>query len=163
MRGCPPAGGSLHGTTLGLVWLGMTRRQARRAYRYSTDRGKRFEDFFCVMPRGVRVGYASPRLLAALPRSARAGVKGRAVLALSANRRYALHGIRPGSSLAAARRVLGHGNLFHVGRNWWDLAHRGNVTGVLKVRRGRVEEVGIATARLTNGRAAQRAFITSFS
>ena len=57
---CPAATGKLSGTTLGLVRLGMARAQARRAYTKSSNRGKKYEDFFCLTPIGVRVGTARP-------------------------------------------------------------------------------------------------------
>ena len=77
IRGCPLATGRLSGQTLGLVKLGMTRAQARHAYTHSSDRGKRYEDFFCLTPIGVRVGYASPALLKTLPASERKRFEGR--------------------------------------------------------------------------------------
>jgi hypothetical protein len=61
--------------------VGMTRVKARRAYTHSSDRGRRYEDFFCLTPIGVRVGYASPKLLRALPRRKRRGLAGRVVWA----------------------------------------------------------------------------------
>jgi hypothetical protein len=85
------------------------------------------------------------------------------VLALTANAFYALHGVRPGATLAAAHQALGTGAPFHVGLNYWYTAHNGSTTAVLKVRHGIVQEIGIADAALTHGRRSQRAFIKSFS
>jgi hypothetical protein len=163
VRGCPPATGPPQGQKLGLVRLGSTRTQARRAFTRSSDRGKRFEDFFCLTPIGVRVGYASSTLLKTLPPGTRRKVAGRVVLALTANAFYALHGVRPGATLAAAHKALGTGAPFHVGLNYWYTAHNGSTTAVLKVRHGIVQEIGIADAALTHGRRSQRAFIKSFS
>jgi hypothetical protein len=163
VRGCPHATGPPRGQKLGLVRLGSTRTQTRRAFTRSSDRGKRFEDFFCLTPIGVRVGYASNTLLKTLSPGARRKVAGRVVLALTANAFYALHGVRPGATLAAAHTALGTGAPFHVGLNYWYTADNGSTTAVLKVRRGIVQEIGIANATLTHGRAAQRAFIKSFS
>jgi hypothetical protein len=160
--GCPLATGRLVGTRLGPVSLGMTRGQARRAFAQTSYRGKRFEDFFCLMPTGVRVGYASPKLLRALRPSRRARWRGRVVWASTANPTYSLRGIRPGGRLAAARRRLRLGRGFHVGPNWWYFGPAGTTTALLKVRQGIVKEVGIAGRGLTQGRAAQRKFITSF-
>jgi hypothetical protein len=163
VRRCPGATGQLSGRTLGLVRLGMTRGQARRAFTHSSDRGKRFEDFFCLTPSGVRVGYASDALRKTLSRGERKRVRGRVVLALTANGFYALRGVRPGVTLAVAARTLGTGAPFHIGLNFWYMADNGTSTAVLKVRDGIVEEVGIADARLTQSVKAQRAFIKSFS
>ncbi len=163
VRRCPRATGQLHGRTLGLARLGMTRRQARKAFTHSSNRGKRFEDFFCLTPIGVRVGYASDRLRKTLSPGERKRVRGRVVLALTANGFYALRGVRPGATLAVAARTLRTGAPFHIGVNFWYMARNGTSTAVLKVRHGIVQEVGIADARLTHSKKAQRAFITSFS
>jgi hypothetical protein len=160
---CPRATGQLRASTLGLVRLGMTRAQARHAFVRSSDRHKRFEDFFCLTPIGVRVGYASTALLRTLSPRERTRFQGRVVLALTANAFYALRGIRPGVTLTAAQKKLGKGNVFHVGLNYWDLIKQGSWTAVLKVRHGIVEEVGTADARLTKTQRTQRIFIKSFS
>jgi hypothetical protein len=163
VAGCPAATGRLGGETLGLVTLGVTRAQARQAYRRSSDRGKRFEDFFCLTPIGVRVGYASTELLQALPRGERNQLRGRVIFASTASAVYSLRGIRPGATLAAAAAALGAGAPFHIGLNFWYMAPVGRSTVVLKVRRNIVEEIGIADKRLTTGRTAQLTFIKSFS
>jgi hypothetical protein len=75
----PAATGKLSGTTLGLVRLGITRARARRAYAHSSDRGKKYEDFFCLTPIGVRIGYASPALLKTLPKSRRKPLNDRVI------------------------------------------------------------------------------------
>jgi hypothetical protein len=157
---CPAASGSLSGGRLGLVRLGMTRAQAHRAYRHSSDRGLRYEDFFCLTPIGVRVGYASPKLVSAAPASAQ--VRGRVVWASTSNPRYAIHGVRGGALLKFASRHLHVGKVLPVGRNDWYLAPAGSVTAVLKVRRGVVEEIGIAERALTRTRKQQSRFMRSF-
>lgn len=117
---CPRATGSLRNVTLGLVRLGMTRAQARHAFTRSSDRGKRFQDFFCLTPIGVRVGYASTSLQRTLSRGEARRVKGRVILALTSNPHYSIAGVRPDvTSFARARRLLGRGNVYHVGLNYW--------------------------------------------
>ncbi len=160
---CPLASGRLSGSRLGLLRLGMTRRQARQAFADSSDRGQRYEDFFCLSPIGVRVGYASPKLLRALSASQRTRLRDRMVWASTASPFYSLQGIRPGASMRRARRRIHLGRGFHVGLNWWYFAPHGPSTAVLKVRRGVVDEIGIALKALTLSRGAQRRFITSFS
>jgi predicted acyl esterase len=160
--GCPRATGRLHGSTLGLLTLGMTRARTRRAYKHSSDRGSRYKDFFCLTPIGVRAGYASPNLLKTLPRRLRKQLKGRVVWASTANPYYSLRGIRAGSSLAKAAKKLHTGAPFHIGRNYWYLAANGSSTAVLKVRHKRVEEIGIANKHFTHGRKAQRTLMKSF-
>jgi hypothetical protein len=162
-RGCPRATGRLSGIRLGLVELGMTRARARRAYRRSSNRGRRYQDFFCLTPIGVRVGYPSPKLLRTLPRSEQGLRRGRVIWASTANPFYAVHGVRPGASLSAAARRLHTGAPFHVGLNYWYLAQGGRANVVLKVRRRIVQEIGIVDKSLTNTRRAARAFFTSYS
>jgi hypothetical protein len=161
---CGKATGRLAGSRLGPARIGATRARTRRAFARFSARGHRYMDFFCLAGgSGIRVGYASPKLVRHLGAAARRRVAGRAVLALTANRHYALHGVRPGSSLARARRALRLGRPFHVGRNTWYLVSRGAASGVLKVRGGRVREVGLADRRLTAGRVVAGRFLRSFS
>lgn len=120
-------------------------------------------DFFCLAGFGIRVGYTSPALLRSLPRAERSRVRGRVVLALTGNRYYALRGVRRGRRLARVARRLRVGKGFHIGLNRWYLAPDGAARGVLKVRHGVIEEVGIANKQLTQNRPAARRFLSSFS
>jgi hypothetical protein len=104
VKGCPRATGKLGGATLGLVTLGMTRARARHAYSHSSDRHKQFEDFFCLTPIGVRVGYASPKLLDTLPTGKRGHLSNRVIWASTSSGYYAVHGIRPGAPSAPRAR-----------------------------------------------------------
>jgi hypothetical protein len=160
---CPVVTGSLHGKTLGLVRLGMTRAQARHAYSHSSNRGRRYEDFFCLTPIGVRVGYASPKLLGRMPRRQRGRYRGRVVWASTSDVHFAIGGVRPGATVRAARRMIRHlGTPFEVGLNDWYLTRMSGATAVLKVRHGVVEEIGIADLALTRNRVADRIFLHSF-
>jgi hypothetical protein len=148
-RGCPAATGRLTATHLGPARLGRTRAQVRRAFASSSTsstRGRATMVFFCLHGIGIRVGY----------------LRGRAVLALTANRHYALRGVRPGARLTAVARRLNSGRGSRVGRNTWYLVALGRGRGVLKVQNGVVEEIGIADPRLVRTRAAARRFFTSF-
>ncbi len=161
--GCPAATGRLSRSTLGLARLGMTRRRVHGLYRQSSNRGKRYEDFFCLAPIGVRVGYASPKLIRGLRRSQRGRFRNRVVWISTSNRRYAAAGIRPGAKLAAARRRLHLRRGSQVGLNRWYFGSDGPATVLLKVRRGVVEEIGIASPQLTKTAAGRRRFLHSFS
>ncbi|HWF74726.1 MAG TPA: (2Fe-2S)-binding protein [Solirubrobacteraceae bacterium] len=161
--GCPAATGKLSGETLGLVKLGMTRKQARHAYQHSSNRHKSYEDFFCLSPAGVRVGYASRALLETLPAHKRHKFEGRVVWASTSNPFYEVHGVRPGATLASAHKHLKLTGPFYLGLNRWYLAPNGKSTAVLKVRKDKVEEIGIGDKALTAGHPAQRAFLRSFS
>jgi hypothetical protein len=160
---CPGATGTLSRQTLGLARLGMTRTQAHHRYSHSSNRGKRYQDFFCLTPIGVRVGYASPQLLKTLPRGARTRLRNRVIWIDTANGSYSLNGIRPGATVAAASAALKVGAAFHIGLNSWYFAPDGSSTALLKVRGDIVNEIGIAYKRITQGRKAQLAFITSFA
>jgi hypothetical protein len=162
VAGCPAASGSLSGDRLGLVRLGMTRARARQAYTHSSTRGRRYQDFFCLTPIGVRVGYASPKLLAELPHNQAHRLAGRTVWISTSNPRYAIEGIRAGATLNAAEQALPGGNLFRIGRNTWYLAHTKHATAVLKIRDGNIQEVGLADTELTRTRPVERQLMTSF-
>jgi isoquinoline 1-oxidoreductase alpha subunit len=161
--GCPAATGHLRGDTLGLVRLGMTRKQVRHAYTHSSTRGKDYEDFFCLSPDGVRVGYASPALLKTLPPNERKRYEGRVVWASTSNTYYEVHGIRRGTTLAQAHKHLKLTGPFHIGQNDWYLAPNGTSTAVLKVRHDTIEEIGIANRSLTHTHKEQTTFLKSFS
>jgi hypothetical protein len=140
----------------------MTRRQARRRFTKLALRGRRYMDFFCPSRQGIRVGYATPVLLRSLPRHARPGYRGRAVLILTSARHFALRGVHPDTRLSRVARRLRVGRGFQVGRNRWYLFADGRVRGVFKVRHGLIEEIGIASPRLTRKPAADRIFLRSF-
>jgi hypothetical protein len=159
---CGRASGRLSGKRLGPIALGMTRAHARHVFRHFSTRHRLYMDFFCLLPNGIRAGYPSPRLLRSLPAPARARIRGRVILLLTASPYYAQRGVRPGASLAAARRALRLTGPFHIGLNYWYLAQLGSSRAVLKVRRGVVEEVGVAYANLTR-RAAAFSFLKDFS
>ncbi len=159
---CPAASGKLSGETLGLLRLGMTRAQALHAFAHSSTRGKSYQVFFCLTPRGVRVGIASPKLVKTLPKSER-GLAGHVIWASTSSFYYSVHGIRCGATVAAATEVLKLTGPFHIGKNLWYLAPNGASTAVFKVRGGVIEEIGIGNKQLTTGHKAQVAFLTSFS
>ena len=140
----------------------MTRAQSRGLYPDPSSHGKLYEEFFSLAGGEVRVGYASPRLLKTLPATERHALRGRVVLALTANPYYSVRGIRPGTSLRTAAKVLHPSAVFHVGLNDWYIAHDGSSTTVLKVRDATIQEIGVAGIPLTTRRA-ERGFITSFS
>lgn len=141
----------------------MTKKQARSVYLESTNRGRKYEDCFCLTPNGVRVGYASAKLLATLSAPERRRVAGRVIWASTANKHYSIHSVRPGDQLADVRRHLRLGPGYQVGLNEWHFAPNGPSNALLKVRHGIVEEIGIADKALTRSRHAQLAFAKSFS
>jgi hypothetical protein len=160
---CPRATGKLDGQTLGLVKLGMTRQQARHEYKHSSNRGKQYEDFFCLTPIGVRVAYGSPKLARTLPKKERHEFENKVIWASTSSAFYALKGVRASATVKAAGKKLKLTGPFHIGLNTWYLAPNGSSTGVLKTRHGIVEEIGIGDKALTDTHKAQVAFLHSFS
>jgi hypothetical protein len=150
--GCPGASGRLSGDALGPLRLGMTRAQARHAYSKS-----------CPPPAGVRVGYASGALLRTLPVRERMPLRGRVIWASTSNPIFSLRGVRAGDTMAAAAKRLRLSSPFRIRLNAWYLTANGDSTGVLEVRHGTVEEIGIATKRLTEGHRAALRLLKSFS
>jgi hypothetical protein len=148
---CAQPSGRLTRRKLGALALGMLRADARRVFNRFSTRRRLFMDFFCLVPTGIRAGYPSPRLLRSLSAGERGRIRGRVVLALTASPYYSLRGVRPGTSLKEAARVLKLRGPFHIGLNFWYVARFGTGRGVLKVRRGVVEEIGITYAALTRG------------
>ena len=159
---CPGATGRLSGTTLGLVKLGASRASEHYLYRHHSDRGKQYEDFFCLTPIGVRVGYGSPKLLKILTTKQRKALKDRVVWASTSNPFYAVDGVRAGEAISVASVKLHTGGPLHIGLNYWYLAVQRHSTVVLKVRGGVVEEIGIATNLLTASAHDQNVLMHSF-
>jgi hypothetical protein len=151
---CPKPTGQLSGLALGPLKLGMTQATARHALRrFAVTNG--FDDFCLFGGWGIRVAYPTSKLLSHLSASERARVAGRVVIALTANPFYALNGVRPGMRVAAVARKLKVGKPLHIGLNDWYIAPGGVSNGVLKVRGGVIQEIGIVDKRLTKGRGAQ--------
>lgn len=160
---CAAPTGALRGNRLGPIGLGQRRSSARHELSEFSTRHRRSMDFFCLAGGGIRAGYPSAKLLRSLPRSQRSRLRGRIVLALTSDHYYSLRGVTSGSRLSAARHKLHVISHFTIGRNQWYLVAAGHGTvGILKVRHGKVGEVGVANARLTRGRAQARRFMASF-
>ena len=157
---CPAATGSISGARLGSVKLGETRAKAQHAYRHSADRRRPYEDFFCLTPVGISVGYASPKLLAG---SSSRRLRGTVVWIATASAHYAIEGIRPGATLAAANARLKLGQPFAISGRDWYIAPLSGVVAILELRNGIVQEVGIGSQQVAHGRAAQLAFVKAFS
>jgi hypothetical protein len=147
---CAKATGRLTGLGLAKLRLRMSRKTARRIYPRWSTRGRRYMEFYCLTPNGLRAGYPSNTFLHSLSRQLRRAVQGRIVLLLTANRHYALHGVRPGARLSKVRRRLRVGRGYRIGRNTWYLTPNGASHGVIKVQHGVIQEVGIADRQLTS-------------
>jgi hypothetical protein len=159
---CPVPTGALAGPTLGPLALGDTRRHARQLLPRFAVITHKFDNFCLAGGWGIRAGYASNMLLRTIARSHRARMSGRILLALTANRFYALEGVRPGTRLASARARLKLRAALHIGVNYWYIIAGVRANGVLKVRDAIIQEVGTVNKSLSTGRAAQRRLLTSF-
>ncbi len=159
---CAQPSGRLQGLRLGPLALGTSRAQARRKFRHFSTRHRLYMDFFCLTPTGIRAGYPSPHLLSHLALKRQRQIRGRVILILTSSSYYSLRNLRPGATLAAARRVLRLTGQFHIGLNYWYLAPFGASRAVLKVRHGVVEEIGIAYRWLTGSRKQDFTFLRSF-
>jgi hypothetical protein len=165
VKRCPAATGALSAKSIGALRLGMTRAQARHADDHSSTRGRADVDFFCFTPQGIRAGYASTKLLDLLPKPKRAKYSDRIVWISTASAHYSIGGLRTGAALSYAATQLKLSPVFVIGANDWYLAPLpAGGTGVLKVRAGVVQEIGIATTALVGTtHRAERAFLSSFS
>lgn len=140
---CPPATGLLSPRSLGRLSLRTTRAVARRRLPRARARVPADQDVLCLRGFGIRAAYAPPGVLRLIPPRERSSWSQRIATLLTANRHYALRGIRPGTALRQARRKLHLGRGFRFGPNQWYLVALPGGRGLLKVRRGVVEEVGI--------------------
>jgi hypothetical protein len=154
---CAAATGRLTATGIGPLALGMTRPEARR--QGQLQRRPRGYLRLCLIHGGIRVAYPIPDLLDRLTVQHRRQVVGRAIIALTSNRRYAWHGIRAGTTLSAARQTLALGPGITVGLNTWYVTSNQTSAWVLKVQHGIVREIGVTDAILATTRAAQQLLV----
>lgn len=161
--GCAPPSGRLSGTRLGPVALGIRRARLSARFMPASSSASPDTDLVCLSTGVIRVGYPSAALARTLAPAERRRVRGRAVLALTANRYYALRGVRPGTRLDPVARRLRADRAYRIGQDDWYLFTNGTSRGVFEVRRGVIEEIGIASRRLTRTRAQARRFLSSFA
>ncbi|MGO9901461.1 MAG: PKD domain-containing protein [Solirubrobacteraceae bacterium] len=157
---CPAPSGALSGHRLGPVALGEARNTVRARLPSYNLKALYTDDLCLSTGPGIRVGYGSVTTLG--PRAARSRLMGRVLLALTANRFYALDGVRPGERTASVRRRLGLGLPLHVGVNDWYVTHLRTGSGLLKVRHGVIIEVGIVNSQLTAGSTSARQLLKNF-
>lgn len=162
VRGCPAATGRISGATLGLIRLGMTRAQARFVYRHSTSRRSQNADSFCLTPRTMQVGYATPSLLSGFSRREQRQLQGRVIWASTSNPYYSFAGIRTGEALGAVEERMPYGTVVRLGLDVWYIMSSGSVATVLSARDDVVREVGIVDGRVLRGRETRLVVLESF-
>jgi|GEM_PF-1722233 len=160
--GCPRAGGRLTQFGIARLRLGMRRAVARRTYRRWSTRGKRTMDFYCLRPTGISAGYPSRYLLRGLSARLRRALRGRIILLLTANRRYALRGVRVGARFARVARRLHAGRGFRRGTSTWYFPSDGASRAIIKVHDGIVVELGIVERALSRTAAQRRRLLIAF-
>ena len=161
---CTKPSGRLSRKHLGPLALGETKAKTRKSLRLLKVTVYGFDQFCLQGGPGIRAGYPSRKLLASLSARLRRSVSGKSVMLLTANHFYALDGVRPGSRVAFVSRTL-HikaKRFFAVGLNDWYVVPGRAADGILKVRHGVIEEIGIADKRLLTSHKADFRFFTSF-
>jgi YVTN family beta-propeller protein len=115
-----------------------------------------------VTPIDIATNTAGTPIPVGGPSLERTAITDRIVLALTANPFYTLQGARPGMRLATVAARLTLPKALRIGVNDWYLTPGHTSYGVLKVRHGTIQEIGLASKRLTTGRGAQVRFMLSF-
>jgi hypothetical protein len=160
---CPRPTGKLSGTRLGPLELGMTLGLAEHTLRTFHTLGSGFVDFCLYAGFDIRAAAPSAKFLRSLPKKQAKRVKGRLVIALTANPFYSLSGVQPGVRISTVVKKLHLGKPIVVGRTSWYLAPGKASTGVLGVQSGVIVEIGIADRQLVGGsRKSQQKFMARF-
>jgi hypothetical protein len=138
LTGCHAATGSLTRRGVGSLRLGSTHRGAHRTGSYRR-RPNGFEKY-CVAGGIIRVAYSSRKVA-----HADHVRRGRVVIALTSNHHYAVHGVRSGTTVKAARARLRLGRPLQIGKNAWYFIPQKHDTLVVKAQKGVVREIGVAS------------------
>ncbi len=138
--------GSLSGSRIGPLALGMTRARARATLKRHTVIGYGFDNFCLYGGWGIRADYQSDRI----------------VWMLTANPFYRAGGVTPGLPLAGASKSLRIGKEIVVGHNDWYFAVSRSASYIFKVRKGIIQEVGIVNPALASTYQAQRKLVGDF-
>jgi hypothetical protein len=157
---CAPAGGglSLPASRVGALRLGMSLTSAERQLPGHAVHGSWVQFRSCIGA-GIRAGVPSQKMLAVLTARKRPLYAGRITIVLTANRLYKLNGVSAGQKIKATVSRLHATGPFKVGRATWYLIPARSADGVLRVRGGKILEVGIADRTLVGtGRASRQTF-----
>jgi len=146
---------------VGPLAIGMARAHALHAYPYVSHRGS--TDYFCLTPAGVSVSYPTRALLQALSPAVRRRVRGRIVLILTPNSRFALRGLRPGRRFNGVPRAFGRTTRLRAAGRIWYLTDRGRIADLLEVHSGVIDEIGIADGRFLRTKPAAIRFLATFA
>jgi len=145
--------------------LGIRRRAGRGLYPpLSLNRKTAKFDRFCLVGGGfLRLGYPTAGIQKGLPRPELKRIRDRAVIALTSSPAHRLSGVRKGSSTRTVRKRLRGEQRYRVGAYDFYLAASSQARIVVKVRRGKVIEMGLADLRLTAGKKLVARFLHTLS
>ena len=153
-RVCASISGGIGAKRVGRVPLARKRAFQRRLLRRVRRlRSRTGVDSYCQAGGGIlRIGYPTALLNRFLTPPQRRRVRGKAILAISNNRRLRLRGIGVGTSTTELARLLRGELRFKVGKNVWFVAAGSSSRLLFRTRSGRVQELGLANKRLTSTR-----------
>ena len=160
---CPVPTGRVSGTSVGVLKLGMAQAKARHLLPRFTVTHNHFDNFCLFAGWGIRVAYPTKSLLSFVSAATSKSIKGRIVLALTANPFYNYHGIKPGAKVSALAKKVKLARVFHVGSNTWYLALARPADGIFKVRHGVIHEIGLVSRTLATTRKAQARMLRTFN
>lgn len=146
---CPAPTGEIKGLSVGPLKLGMTLRQAMAVLPLSHTIVYGWDNFCLTPGLGIRVHFATNKLLSLITKSGRASITDKILIALTANTHYQVNGVRHGTPVKDAIKKLGLGPVTLIGRNSWYLAPDGPADVIVKVRVGEVQEIGLANKLLS--------------
>jgi sugar lactone lactonase YvrE len=153
---CRAATGTLTGSSIAQMRLGLTRSQAHRLGPHR--KGRYGFERYCLTGGAVRIAYTTKSLLN-LNKGITGQRTGRVALALTGNRHYRTHGIQTRMTVTAARKRLLLGQGLVIGKNTWYFVASGHVTTVIKAQAGVVGEIGIANPELSHTAYQQRVLL----
>lgn len=148
---CPRPSGSISRVKIGPLALGMTLAHAKTILKPAGKLRSGYLNLCLYGGFGIRVAAPSAADLARLRPALKQQLKGKIVIALTVNSFYSIKGVKPGTTLATAKRKLHLGKPFHLGANTWYLSPGAAANTVLRVRNGVIVELGIANKTLTSG------------
>jgi hypothetical protein len=139
------------------VTLDQRRATVRHELGHVSTRRRGRIDSKCLSGGSIRVGYATAKLVRP---SHRRSLAGRAVLITTSNPHYSLAGARPGAKL---RRRPRHSLRLRMGASTWYVVRGARSDGVVEVRHGVVQAVGIADKRLASRRSAAHSLLSALA
>jgi hypothetical protein len=155
---CFRAARTARGNRVGRAGIARRRSSVRRTFG-ARGRYRKWVDRYCLRDGStVRVAYPTHRERKRLSRSERRRIGHESIFVLTTSRSLRVRGVRRGMGVRGLHRRIGRGNRVRVGRNLWYFRKGRNSRHIFKVQRGRVLEMGIADARLTQGRKRAKRF-----